>query len=161
MAEYYTKEQSDQQAAGIGARIKTATSAAAIAAALAASTVPDHNLITEAERTKLAGLESSKFLGTFADLASIPVVGAVAGSYADIDGGVGATTMRAIFDVDDGKFRLQQGAIAGETSESIKTKYEANANTNAFTDPEKQKLAELIPAASNDDYFAALDAALA
>ena len=158
MSIYYTKDQMDLAATEIGTRIRSATSAVAIAAVLAAA--GDLNLITDAERDKLATVESSRFLGVFADLASIPTAGAVPGSYADIDGGAGATTQRAIFDVDDGIFRVLQGEVAQETPESVKLKYESNPNTNAFTDAEQAKLAALTEAADISDFTAALDAAL-
>lgn len=158
MAEFYTKTQSDAQAAVIGQRIKTATNPATLATAIDA--VPDRNFITDAERAKLAGLEGTKFLGLFSAVANIPTAGAVAGSYADVDDGSG-DTQRYIWDVDDAAFVLSSGQSAGETSASVKTKYEANANTNAFTDADKAKLNGLNEAAGIADFTAALDAALA
>ena len=159
MAQYYTKQQSDNQATVIGARIKTATDAATLATKIDA--LPDRNLLTDAERTKLSGLEGTKFLGTFLTSVAIPVVGAVAGSYADVDAGVGTNAERWIYDVNDSKFVKSTSAIAGETPASIKTKYESNANTNAFTDAQKSKLDGLIEATDITDFTAALDGALA
>jgi hypothetical protein len=159
MSDYYSKSQTDAQATVIGARIKTATNAETLAAAIDATS--DRNILTDAERTKLSGLESSKFLGTFATSGAIPTVGAVAGSYADVDGGVGVDVERWVYDVDDDVFIKLAGAVGGETSSSIKTKYEANANTNAFTDAEKAKLAAFVEATDIADFTAAIDAALA
>ena len=159
MAQYYTKQQSDGQATVIGARIKTATNPATLATKIDA--LPDRNFITDAERAKLSGLESSKFLGTFTLASSIPVVGAVAGSYAHVDAGIGADVELYIFDVNDNKFVKSASSIAGETAASIKTKYESNANTNAFTDAQKAKIDGLIEATDITDFTAALDGALA
>ena len=65
----------------------------------------------------------------------------VSGDFADVDAGVGADVARWIWDVSDDKWVVQSGIIAGETSASIKAKYEANADTNAFTDDEKTAVA--------------------
>ena len=159
MTEYYTKAQSDAQAAVIGGRIKTATNPTTLATAI--DNVADRNLLTDAERSKLSSLEGSRFLGTFTNSGSIPTVGAVSGSYADVDAGVCQTVERWIWDDDDGAFVKAGGSLAGETAASVKTKYESNANTNAFTDAEKSKLAALVEAADIADFTAALDAALA
>lgn len=155
----YTKAQIDAQAAVVGQRIKTATNPDTLASAIDA--LPDRNILTDDERAKLASLESSRFLGTFLDVSSIPTVDAVPGSYADVDGGAGADVVRYVFDADDGTFKVAGGTVAGETPATIKTKYESNANTNAFEDAEKAKLAALVAAPGISDYTAALDAALA
>ncbi|WP_333614307.1 hypothetical protein [Psychrobacter sp.] len=159
MAQYYTKQQSDGQAAVIGARIKSATNPATLATKIDA--LPDRNLLTDAERTKLSGLEGSKFLGTFLTSSAIPTVGAVAGSYAHVDAGVGSDIQLWIYDANDSNF-VQSGSSSGsETAASIKTKYESNANTNVFTDAQKSKLDGLIEATDITDFTAALDGALA
>ena len=159
MAQYYTKVQTDAQAQVVGERIKTATNAATLATKIDA--LPDRNLLTDAERTKLSGLEGTKFLGTFTSSGAIPTIGAVAGSYADVDAGIGQDAERWIYDVNDSKFVKSGSSIAGETAASIKTKYESNANTNAFTDAQKTKLDGLIEASDITDFTAALDGALA
>lgn len=159
MTTFYTKEQINAQAAVVGARIKSATNPATLATAIDA--VADRNFITDAERAKLASLESSRFLGSFLTVESIPTIGAVVGSYADVDSGVGSDTQRYIFDVNDNKFVKSISQLAGETSASIKTKYEANANTNAFTDTLKTKLEGIVEAVGITDYTAALDGAMA
>lgn len=158
MSLHYTKEQTDAQAAIIGSRIKTATNPETLAAKIDA--LPDRNILTDAERTKLSGLESSRFLGTFLTPEAIPTVGAKAGSYADVDAGEGGDTERYIFDVDSGKFVKSVSVPAGETSATIKEKYEANPNTNAFTDAHKMKLDGIQEAADITDFTAALDGAL-
>jgi len=47
-------------------------------------------------------------------------------------------------------------AVGGETSASIKSKYESNPNTNAFTDADQAKLAAIV--ASTKDYTGAITA---
>ena len=158
MGNYYTKEQTDAQAAVIGQRLKTATNPATLATAI--DGVADRNLITDEEREKLARLEGSRFLGTFTAVENIPTVNAGAGSYADVDQ-PGAPVQRYIWDIDAAEFVASTASIAGETSASIKLKYEDNANTNPFTDAQRDKLAALIEATDITDFTAALDAALA
>jgi len=159
MALYYTKVQTDSQATVIGGRIKTATNPSTLATAIDALT--DRNILTDAERTKLSGLESSRFLGTFLTSGGIPTVDAVSGNYADVDSGAGSDAERWIYDVDDNKFVKSVSQIAGETAASIKTKYESNADTNVFTNSQKTKLDGLIEATDITDFTAALDGALA
>ena len=84
------------------------------------------------KKQKLASLESSKFLGTFLTSDDIPLDKAVAGSYADVDAGVGETISRWIYDVASGAFVQATGEVAGETAASIKTKYELNTDTTDF-----------------------------
>ena len=158
MGNYYTKEQTDAQATVIGQRLKTATNPETLATAIDA--LVNRNIMTNAEREKLAGLESSRFLGTFTAVENIPTVNAVAGSYADVDGPDGPL-QRYIWDVDEAQFVASTASIAGETAASIKLKYESNANTNPFTDAQRDKLAALAEAANITDFTAALDAALA
>ena len=91
---------------------------------------------TQSEKTKLEGLETSKYKGLYVDFDSL--TGAYptgeGGYYADVDSGVGEDVVRYIYDVDDTGWVLQLGESTAETAASIKTKYESNANTNAFTD---------------------------
>lgn len=159
MAVFYTKAQQDQFGAVIGTRIKTATDAATLATAI--DEVADRNLLTDAERAKLSSLEGTKFLGTYLTSSAIPTVGAVAGSYADVDAGVGSNVQRYIYDLDSKSFVQSSSAVGGETAASIKTKYESNANTNAFTDTLKTKLEGIKEATDISDFKAALDGALA
>jgi hypothetical protein len=159
MSELYTKAQGDAQAAVIGNRIKARTTPAAIKTALLANA--DTNILTDAEKTKLAGLEGNKYRGTFAAFAALPLAGNVDGSYANYDAGAGADVRMAIWDVSDSVWRDVRGASTAETAGSIKTKYESNPDTNAFTDLEKAKLANITDAANITAFTAALDAAMA
>lgn len=154
----YSKAQIDAIMAIIGNRITAETDLPTLQTGIAALT--NVNFLTDAEKTKLAAVESSKFLGTFTAVGNIPTVNAVAGSYADVDTGAGNDVARYIWDVDDSQFVEQSGAVAGETSASVKTKYENNADTNAYTDAEKSKLAALQIAANTTDAVAALDGAI-
>lgn len=132
MSTFYTTAQVDEQAGLIGQRIRTIKTES--------KAYTDSVALTVGEREKLAGLESSKFLGTFLTPEAIPVEEAVAGNYADVDSGVSTKVERWIFDADSLEFVKAKGVIPNETSASIKTKYESNPNTNAFTDAEKAKL---------------------
>lgn len=159
MAIFYTKDQQDAQAAFIGGQLKARTEPSALSTAIYA--LVDNNKFTDADKAKLAALEGSKFLGVFTSISNIPTVNAVAGSYADVDAGAGNDAKRYIYDVNDAKFVPSASSVAGETAASVKTKYESNANTNAFTDAEKQKLAGIQEAADITSYKAAFQAALA
>ncbi len=103
------------------------------------------NGFTDAEKTKLAGLETSRFLGTFLNVSALetahPASSALAGQYADVDGGIGSDVERYILDDTDNTWKPAGGTPTSETAASIKTKYESNADTNAFTDAEKANLA--------------------
>jgi hypothetical protein len=159
MSEFYSKAQVDAQATVIGARIKARTTGAAIKTAYEAEA--NTNAFTDAEKSKLAGLESSKYRGLFTSAGALPLVGNAAGSYADVDTGNGSDVARWIWDNGDAKWVAQGAAGGTETAASIKTKYESNPDTNAFTDAEKTKLAGLVEAANITSFTAALDAALA
>lgn len=153
---YYTKTQTDQQAGIIGERLR--------AVRTDLTSYVDSTRISQEERDKLAYLESSKFLGTYLTSDGIPTEGAVAGNYADVDAGAGETVKRWIYDVDSAAFVEATRSIAGETSASIKQKYEDNPDTNAFTDTYKaavEALAGLAPAADVDSFLAAFNAAMA
>ena len=154
----YSKSQIDAILAIVGNRITVETDIPTLKANIGA--ISDTNFLTDAEKTKIASLESSKFLGTFTSVGNIPTVNAVAGSYADVDAGVGSDVSRYIWDVDDASFVEQGGAVAGETATSIKTKYESNADTNALTDALLTKLNDLSLAANTNDAVAALDGAI-
>lgn len=157
MSIFYTKTQVDQQATIIGQRIRTAKEAA--------KAYTDSLALTTTEREKLTGLESSKYLGTFLTSEAIPTENAVAGNYADVDSGPENVVSRWIFDADTRVFVKSASDVAGETAASVKTKYEANPNTNAFTDAEKGKLAGLVNtdltvAADINDFLLAFESAL-
>lgn len=119
----------------------------------------DTNAFTDAEKTKLAGLSDPLFKGVH--LSSVALTTAhpspEAGSYAYVDGGVGSNSEMYIWDDDDGAWLLG-GSSGGssETPSTIKTKYESNADTNAYTDAEKAKLAGVAAGATVNDTDAAL-----
>lgn len=100
------------------------------------------NAFTDAEKSKLSGLESSKFLGEFTSLAALQAAFPTAqvGNYAYVDTGVGQDVQSYIWDTTDSVFVLQLGASTQETPASIKTKYELNPDTNPFTDAEQLNL---------------------
>lgn len=99
---------------------------------------PNTNLLTDAERTKLAGLESSLFKGRFTAvdfptaLANLSAANPSPpnGSTAEISDGTSVKT--AVWDGTD--WVEDPAATTGETAATIKTKYESNANTNVLTD---------------------------
>ena len=112
--------------------------------ATAIAALPDTNLLTDSQKDKLEGLVTSKYLGTFLTSEEIPLEGSGAGNYADVDSGEeDVATERWIYDVESLKFVKAVSVPASETSESVKEKYESNADTNAFTDAEKVKLETL------------------
>ena len=101
----------------------------------------DKNIMTDAQKAKLEALKTSKYLGTYLTSEEIPLEGAEAGNYADVDSGEpDVDTERWIYDVDSLKFVKAISVPASETSESVKEKYESNPDTNAFTDADKLKL---------------------
>src|SRR5690606_21312529 len=120
-------------------------------------TVPGKGLSTEdyttAEKQKLAGLEGSHFRGTFLSLSALQAgaTGPVPGGYADVDAGVGASVARYVWDDSDGEWVAQGGSADPLTSARVKTLYESNPDTNAFTDAEKQKLSDLPPGGGGSD----------
>lgn len=101
---------------------------------------------TQAEKDKLAGLESSHFKGQYASLAdlesAIPI--GEAGDYANVDLGSGNDVVRYIWDTSDSAWSQQLGVSSQLTAAQIKQEYESNQDTNAFSDDEKQKLATAV-----------------
>lgn len=153
MTTFYTTEQIDEQAGVIGRYLKTVSTDL--------TEYIDTSVLSAEE--KLASLESSKFLGTFLTSDAIPLDKAVAGSYADVDAGSGETISRWIYDVASGAFVQATGEVAGETSTSVKEKYESNPNTNAFTDNHKtilEALQGLAPATSIESFLDAFNTAM-
>lgn len=152
---YYTQDQINEQAGIIGQRLRGITQDL--------TAYIDAAKITSAERSKLATLESSKFLGSYLASDDIPLDKAVPGSYADVDAGPGETVSRWIYDADTEVFVKAAGEIAGETSASIKQKYEDNPDTNAFTDTHKatvEALVGLAPASDIESFLTAFNAAM-
>ena len=155
MTTFYTTEQIDEQAGVIGRYLKTVSTNL--------TEYIDTSVLSAEEKQKLASLESSKFLGTFLTSDDIPLDKAVAGSYADVDAGPGETVSRWIYDVDSEAFVKSFSDIAGETSTSVKEKYESNPNTNAFTDNHKtilEALQGLAPATSIESFLDAFNTAM-
>lgn len=100
------------------------------------------NAYTDSEKSKLAGLESSKNLGQYVSLVALESAypSPPEGSFGYVDGGIGEDVVMYIWDSNDSNYVLQQGTPTVETPSSIKTKYESNADTNAFTDAYKSNV---------------------
>jgi len=97
---------------------------------------------TTLEKTKLAGLDPNHFRGMFATLSALQaaVPTANVGDYAFVDPASGSDVIQYLWDNNDSKW-VYNGPTAGVTAAQVKTLYESNANTNAYTDAEKSKLA--------------------
>lgn len=97
---------------------------------------------TAAEKAKLAGLEGSHYRGTFPNLSALQsgVTGPVTGDYADVDGGVAEPVLRYIWDESDEEWVAQAGSTDPITAAQVKSLYESNPDTNAFSDAEKTKV---------------------
>lgn len=121
---------------------------------------PDTNAYTDAEKTKLAGLESSKFVGQYPDLASLQTAYPTApvGSYAYVDGGAGQDVIKYIWDNNDSEWVEQLGDSAEETPATIKAKYESNPDTNAFTDAEQTNLSNQSGVNTGDETTSSIQA---
>lgn len=100
------------------------------------------NAFTDSEKSKLSGLESSKWLGSFTSLSALETAhpNSGPGFYGDVDLGVGQDVTRYIWDDDDSQYVQQLGEASELTDAQIKTKYESNPDTNAFTDSDESKL---------------------
>ena len=98
------------------------------------------NDYTTAEKTKLAGLESSHFKGEYTSVTALNAVAGAAGDYAYVDAGSGQDVTAYVWDTSNSKWVEQKGVTTAETSATVKSKYEANADTNAFTDALLTKL---------------------
>lgn len=94
------------------------------------------NEFSDSEKSKLAGLDGSRFLGEYATLGALQSAhpSPQAGSYANVDAGIGSDVIRYVWDSDDTAYIEQLGVSTLLTDAQIKTQYENNANTNAFTD---------------------------
>lgn len=111
------------------------------------------NNFTSEEKTKLANLDSSKFLGSFASEAALfndypangtggkwsTFVGDKTGTTADVSKS-GEIHQYAYNGVDTW---TDMGVTSADTAAMIKEKYESNEDTNAFTDELKSKLEDL------------------
>lgn len=105
---------------------------------------------TAAEKAKLAGLEGSHYRGTFINLTALQtaIPAAQEGDYADVDAGAGAPVQRYIWDESDSEWVAQAGSADPITAAQVKTLYESNPDTNAYTDAEKSKLASVAAGAT-------------
>jgi hypothetical protein len=114
---------------------------------------------TADEKAKLAALESSHFKGEYATLSALEAIEGAAGDYAYVDLGEDTDVTTYIWDTTDEVWVEQKGITAAETAASIKTKYESNANTNAFTDTEQTKLSGIAAGAEvNQNAFSSVTA---
>ncbi|CAN7522641.1 hypothetical protein LJR071_003553 [Pseudomonas sp. LjRoot71] len=97
---------------------------------------------TAAEKAKLAGLEGSHYRGTYLNLTALQTAlpTALAGDYADVDAGTADPVQRYIWDDSDDEWVAQAGSADPITAAQVKTLYESNADTNAYTNAEKSKL---------------------
>ncbi len=105
---------------------------------------------TTAEKTKLAGLDEAHYKGTYVNLAALEAAHPTAapGDYADVDAGAADPVLRYIWDDSDSEWVAQAGSADPVTAAQVKTLYESNADTNAFTDSEKSKLAGVAAGAT-------------
>jgi|9_EtaG_2_1085328.scaffolds.fasta_scaffold15176_2 hypothetical protein len=119
-----------------------------------------NKFVTQSEKDKLAGLESSKFVGEYVNLAALQLAFPTApvGSYAYVDAGAGQDVEKYIWDNSDTAWVLQQGQSTEETPASIKTKYESNPDTNPFTDAEQTKLGNQSGTNTGDETTATIQA---
>lgn len=116
------------------------------------------NNFTDDEKTKLSGLEGPHFKGTYPSLQALEdaVIEAVAGDYADVDGGEGQETFRCIWDVSNEQWVPQLGESTDVTGAQVKSLYESQPDTNAFTDSEKEKLEGIATGATKNSTDSAL-----
>ena len=107
---------------------------------------------SQAEKDKLARLESSKYKGQYTSLADLQnnVNNPTAGDYADVDLGLGSSVVRYIYDASDSEWVEQVGTSTQLTGAQVKQMYEAQLDTNAYTDSEKSKLAGIATGATNN-----------
>lgn len=157
MTEFYTKEQIDAMGGVTGARIRARSTPQFIDQQITA--LNNKNLVTDAQLIAIGNIPPDHFKGDFANLADIPTAGAVIGDYAVLTV-VGGDDTKAIWDNDAGEWIDTGAAVTGETAASIKSKYESNPNTNAFTDAYMAQLDGLSNPPNISDFTAALDGAI-
>lgn len=160
MSVRYTKAQIDSIATEIGTRIKNNTSAATIKTNYESNA--NTNAFTDAEKTKLASIDATHYLApvqdttalaalteaSLTDKARVFVEDATTDYFYNATAGSGDI---APADQTGGTGFWLQVTASGETAASIKTKYESNADTNAFTDAEQTKLAGITTGATAND----------
>ena len=107
------------------------------------------NAFTDTEKAKLAALEEAHFKGVYVSLAALQAAypTATAGDYAYVDDTV--STVVYAWNVDTVAWTLTSEP-SNITSAQVKTLYEANPDTNAYTDAEKLKLTGIELAATDN-----------
>ncbi len=123
-----------------------------------ANYVSTEKSFTAEEKKKLAGLDSSLFLGEHLTLDALIASNPTpkAGSHAYVDEGIEKNVVKYIWDTTDNTWFLQSGKVAAETAATVKNKYETNADTNVFDDAAKQKLKDIEAGAQKNEPQAAL-----
>lgn len=111
------------------------------------------NDYTTAEKTKLGTLDTASFRGSYVSFAALTAAlpTARAGDYAFVDN-AGTPAIFYIWRTSDNTW--QQGTSTSSptsTPAQIKSLYESNANTNAYVDSDKAKLAGVATAATAND----------
>jgi len=108
------------------------------------------NDYTTAEKTKLGTLDTASFRGSFVSLAALTsgVTNPRAGDYAFVDNS-GTPALFYIWRTSDNTWQLGTSSSSPAlTPAQVKTSYESNANTNAYVDADKAKLAGIATAAT-------------
>ncbi|WP_425915910.1 hypothetical protein [Pseudomonas sp. GWSMS-1] len=105
---------------------------------------------TPAEKAKLASLDGSLWKGEYPTLAALQAAHPTAapGSSANVDSGAGDPVLRYIWDDNDTEWVAQAGSSDPVTAAQVKALYEANPDTNAYTDTEKTKLGGIAAGAT-------------
>lgn len=105
---------------------------------------------TTAEKAKLAGLDGNLWKGEYTTLAALQAAHPTAepGSSANVDAGIGTPVLRYIWDGNDNEWVAQAGSADPITAAQVKTLYESNPDTNAYTDAEKSKLGGIAAGAT-------------
>lgn len=111
------------------------------------TTYPNIAQFTTPEKQKLASLEPSSYRGTYTNSSQLDgIANKRPGDYADVDGGTGGETARWIYDSNADTWLIQASATS-LTAAQIKTLYEDNVDTNAYSDADLGKVAALKGAA--------------
>ena len=102
------------------------------------------NNFTDLLHDKLIGLEGTHWRGTFVSVAELEagVTDPQAGDYADVNA-AGENVQRHIWDATNQVWVAMSGEVAPITASQVKQLYESNPDTNAFTNDEKAKLADI------------------
>lgn len=99
---------------------------------------------TQDEKDKLAGLEDAHFKGVHVGVSGLEAAhpAGEAGDYAVVDDGVDLTWYQ--WDAVEEEWVPRTGESTEITPAQVKTYYESNPDTNAFTDDEKAEVAKLV-----------------